>query len=64
MTGPVGGHVGHVNAAANVALLGIRKDGKKRNTGPGLGTTKNPVYGDRIRTLLTVVKETTIGLVA
>ena len=64
MTGPVGGHVGHENAAANVALLGMRKGGDKRIRGRARVQGKNPVYGDRICAFMTVVRVTTNNLLA
>ena len=59
VTGPVGGHVGYGNAAANVALMGMTKGRDNRNTGPGSGTRKSPVCGDRSSTFMTVVTVTT-----
>ena len=44
VTGPVGGHVGHGNPAAIVALLGMTKGRENRNTGPGSGTKKQTPY--------------------
>ena len=64
VTGPVGGHVGHGNTAAIVALLGMTKGRGNRNTGPGSDTRKNPVCGDRCSKMMTVVKVTINGLVA
>ena len=44
VTGPVGGHVGHGNTAAIVALLGMTKGRENRNTGPGSGTRTQTPY--------------------
>ena len=52
------------NTAANVALMGMTKGRDNRNTGPGSGTRKSPVCGDKGSTIMTVLMVTIIGLVA